>query len=72
MVSWNFRGFPWRRGPGLGPIATIKDIIVLTKTNEHEGCKVPKFDGYTKSSVWNEQTDSGKGHEGVTVLIKET
>lgn len=72
MVSWNCRGYPWRRGPGLGPIAGDKDIILFTKTHEHDGCKVPEFEGYRKISVWNERTESGKGHGGITILIKET
>ncbi|KAH9307610.1 hypothetical protein KI387_035521, partial [Taxus chinensis] len=71
IVSWNCRGYPWRRGPGLGPIVEGKDIIILMETHEHEGCKVPKFEGYKKISVWNEGNETGKGHGGITVLIKE-
>ena len=37
IFSWNYRGYPWRRGPGLGPIAKKNDIIMLTETHEHDG-----------------------------------
>jgi len=71
MVSWNCRGYPWRRGPGLGSIAEGKDIIALMETHEHEGCRIPEFEGYNKVSVWNELTKSGKGHGGVTILVRK-
>ena len=71
MVSWNRRGYPWRRGPGLGPIAGRKNIIILTETHKHDGCKVPEFEGYKKISVWNKGTGASKGNGGITVLINE-
>lgn len=55
----------------MGPIAEGKDIIILTETNEHDSCKVLDFEGYAKISVWNEGTETGKGHGGITFLIKE-
>ena len=45
---------------------------MLTKTREHDGCRIPEFEGYKKVSLWNERTESGKGHGGITILIKET
>jgi len=48
-----------------------KDIIILMETHEHEGCRVPEFEGYSKISVWNEETSTGKGHEGITILIRD-
>ena len=39
LVCWNYRGYPSRRGPWIGPIAEGRDIICLTKTHEHDGCK---------------------------------
>jgi hypothetical protein len=67
----NCIGYPWRRGLGLGPIAEGKDIIILVEMHEHDGCKVPDFEGYKKTSVWNKGNETGKGHGGVTVLINE-
>jgi exonuclease III len=55
----------------LGPIAEGKYIIILVETHEHDGCKVPDFEGYKKTSVWNKGNETGKGHGGVTVLINE-
>jgi hypothetical protein len=55
----------------VGPIAEERDIIILVETHEHEGCKVPSFEGYKKISVWNKGNDTGKGHGGITVLIRE-
>ena len=45
---------------------------MLTETHEHDRCRVPDFEGYKKISLWNENIDNGKGHGGITVLIKET
>ena len=42
------------------------------ETNEHVGCKVPEFKEYKEISVWNERTDNGKWHGGITILIKGT
>lgn len=50
---WNCGGYPSRRGPGLGPIVEGRDIICLTETHEHDGCKILVFDGYLKLAVWN-------------------
>lgn len=61
-------GYPWRRGPGLGPIAEDKDIICLTETHEHDACKNPMFYGYLKLAVWNEATENGKGYGGILVF----
>ena len=55
----------------MGPIAGRKDITILTESHEHNGCKVPEFEGYKKISVWNKGMGVGKGHGGVTVLINE-
>jgi hypothetical protein len=55
----------------LGSIAEGKDIIILVETHEHDGCKVPYFKGYDKTSVWNKGNEAGKGHGGVIVLINE-
>ena len=57
---------------GLGPIAEGQDIIFLIETHEHEGCRILDFEGYNKFSVWNEETKTGKGHGGITILIKDT
>lgn len=43
LFCWNCRGYPQRRGPGLGPITEGRDIICLTKTHEHDSCKKPVF-----------------------------
>lgn len=48
VVSWNCRGYPWRRGPGVGSIVEGKDIIIFVETHDHESCKVMNFDGYKK------------------------
>ena len=45
---------------------------MVTETHEHDGCRVSDFEGYKKVSLWNEKIDNGKGHGGITVLIKET
>ena len=50
---------------------SIRDIICLTETHEHDGCKTPMFDGYLKLAVWNEAADNGKGYGGIVVLVKE-
>lgn len=55
----------------MGPIAKGKDNIILTETHEHNGCKVPHFEGYKKVLVWNKGNETGKVHRGVTVLIDE-
>ena len=55
----------------MGHIVGRKDIIILTETHEHNGRKVPDFEGYKKISVWNNRIGTGKGHGGVTVLITE-
>ena len=56
----------------MGPITEGKDIIFLMETHEHEGCRVPKFEGYNKISVWNKYIGTGKGNGGITVLIRES
>jgi hypothetical protein len=61
----------WRRGPGLGPIAEDRNIICLLETHEHEGCKTPLFEGYVNMTVWNKETENGKGHEGIMVLVRK-
>jgi exonuclease III len=71
LVCWNCRGYPWRRGPGLGPIEEDRDIICLIETHEHEGCKTPLFEGYWKIAVWNKTAGNGKGHGGIMVLVRE-
>jgi hypothetical protein len=71
VISWNCRGYPWRRGPGLGSTTEGKYIIILVETHEYDGCKVPDFEGYKKTSVWNKGNETSKGHKGVTVLINE-
>ena len=38
-----------------------RDIICLIKTDKHEGCKTPMFEGYWKMVVWN-KAENGKGH----------
>ena len=48
MVIQICRGYPWRRGPSLGPIVEGMDIIVLLEMHEHEVCKVLNFEGYMK------------------------
>lgn len=53
----------------MGPIAEDKDIIFHMETHEHNGCRVPDFEGYTKIYVWNEETKSGKGHGGVITQV---
>ena len=67
----NCRGYPWRRGPRIGPIAERRDIICLTETHEHDGFKTPMFDDYLKLEIWNEETENGKGYGGILVLVKE-
>lgn len=71
VVSWNCKGYPWRRGPEVGPIAEGNDVIILVETHEHDGCKVPNFEGYKKFSLWNKGNEKGKRYGGVTVLIHE-
>ena len=63
--------FPWRRGPGIGPIAKGREIIYLTETHEHDGCKTPMFDSYLKLAVWNEAKKNGKEYGGILALLKE-
>lgn len=41
------------------------------ETHEHERCRVPYIDGYIKIYVWNEEIEIGKGHGGITIVIKE-
>ena len=53
------------------PITEGRDIICLTKTHEHDGCKTLVFDGYLKLSVWNKVAENGKGYRGILVLVKE-
>jgi hypothetical protein len=55
----------------LGPVVEGKYIIILLETHEHDGCKVPNFEGYKKTSVWNKGNETCKGHGGVTMLINE-
>ena len=71
LVCWNYRGYPWRRGPRLGPIAEDRDIVCLIETHEHEGCKITLFEGYLKLAVWNKATENGKGHGDIMVLERE-
>jgi hypothetical protein len=71
IVYWNCRGYPWRRGPRLGPIVEGRDIICPVETHEHAGYKSPTFEGYTKFTIWNEVAGNGKGYGGILVLIKE-
>lgn len=71
MVSWNCRGYLWRRGPRLGPIARNKDIIRLTETQEHDECRTLGFVGYKKITIWNKVAENSKGHGGIMILIKE-
>jgi exonuclease III len=71
LVCWNCKDYPWKRGPGLGPIAEDRDIICLIETHEHEGCKTPLFEGYWKIVVWNKAIGNGKGHGGSMVLVRE-
>lgn len=54
------------------PIAEGRDIIILSETREHEGCKVLDYEGFNKVSMWNEGTGTGKGHRGITILIRES
>lgn len=71
LVCWNCRGYPQRRGPGLGPIVEGRDIICLTETHKHDGCKTPVFDGYLKLVVQNKVAKNGKGYGGILVLVNE-
>ena len=45
---------------------------MLTETHEHDGCRVPDFEGYKKVSLWNKKIENGKGLGGITIIIKET
>lgn len=71
LACWNYRGYPWKRGPVLGPIVEGRDIICLMETHEHDGCKTPAFNGYLKLAVWNMVVKNGKGYGGILVLVKE-
>ena len=48
----------------MGPVVEGKDVIILTETHEHEGCKVPDFDSYNKVLVWNNRSKTGNGQGG--------
>ena len=53
ILSWNYRGFPWNKGPKISWISNEVDIILLVETWEHEQSKVANIDGFILWSIWN-------------------
>ena len=56
ILSQNYQGFPWSKGPKLSWISNDVDIIFLVETWEHKESKVPNIDGFKLCSTLNKQS----------------
>ena len=70
ILSWNYQGFPWNKGPKLSWISNEVDVILLVETWEHEESKVPNIDGFVLWSIWNKRSYR-RGTGGIACYIRK-
>jgi len=70
ILSWNYQGFPWNKGPKLSWISNDVDIILLFETWEHEESKVPNINGFMLWSTRKKRA-SRRGIMGIASYIKK-
>ena len=69
ILSWNFQGFPWNKGPKLSWISNEVDIILLVETWEHQESKAPNIYAFVLWSIWNKRSYR-KGIVGIACYIR--